>query len=258
MESLLMVVADGMGGQAGGAIAAEMAVDACVSALQQASANPLSLEVGLQAANAAIARAIKADVALADMGSTLLVVAVTGDRFTWLSVGDSILWHWRAGQLNRLNADHSMRSTLLDLVEIGRITPEQYAADPRKSMLNSAVTGEDIRMMDVPLQSHSLQEGDLLLLATDGVQTLNEPALAALVGRSRDALTLVEEMLEKIQGFALPGQDNTTVAVYRHCPTVSIGQRWRQMEAPTVRRDKRPVMNQATTTPIAIVRAGRS
>lgn len=253
-EALLMVLADGMGGQVGGAIAAEMAVDSCVSALQAQASGQLNLRLGLAAANAAISEAIKADVALADMGSTLLVVLLQGDRFTWLSVGDSILWHWRHGRLQRLNADHSMRATLLDLLELGRITPEQYEADPRKSMLNSAVTGEDIRLVDEPGVHHALEPGDVLLLATDGVQTIDEPALAALAQGAQEAQGLVDAVLDAVDAAGRPQQDNTTVMAYLHVAGESVGQRRRQMEAPTVRRASRPSDSASTDSSSTVAR----
>ena len=59
------------------------------------------------------------------MGATLVAAVVIGSALYWVSVGDSLLWVCRDGRLHRLNADHSMRPVLQDLVELGRMTEEE-------------------------------------------------------------------------------------------------------------------------------------
>ena len=66
-----------------------------------------------------------------------------------MSVGDSLLWVCRDGRLHRLNADHSMRPVLQDLVELGRMTEEEALADPRANQLRSVIYGDAIPLIDM-------------------------------------------------------------------------------------------------------------
>lgn len=130
-DRLLLVLADGMGGHAGGgAVASDTVVQAFWTGFRQAAAEvATNLRAGVEAANAAVRAKQQSDAALAEMGSTLVAALVPGQRLYWASVGDSGLWLFRAGQLRRLNEDHSMRPLLFDLVELGRMTRQD---DPRR------------------------------------------------------------------------------------------------------------------------------
>ena len=111
--SLLAVVADGMGGHAGGAVASKLAVDAFVHAVEQGG----GLADGLQDANAAVGEGAAGKPELAGMGATLVAAQVRGDEVRWISVGDSPFFLVSAGKLERLNADHSMAPQIDALVD---------------------------------------------------------------------------------------------------------------------------------------------
>jgi len=83
--SVLAVLADGMGGHAGGAVASRVAVDTAIAAVEKGA----SLEAALQAANAAVGEKAASDHALTSMGATFVAVIVAGDDMRWVSVGDS-------------------------------------------------------------------------------------------------------------------------------------------------------------------------
>ena len=86
--SLLAVVADGMGGHAGGAVASKLAVEAFVHALEQGG----GLADGLQDANGAVRKGAVDKPDLSGMGATLVAAQVRGDEVRWISVGDSPLF----------------------------------------------------------------------------------------------------------------------------------------------------------------------
>ena len=129
---LLMVLADGMGGHRGGAEASRLAVSSVVETFRQATGGVASrLRTSLEAANAAVGRHAAEHVRYSGMGCTLVACAVTEQEvLQWISVGDSPLWHLRDeengagrvdrdGGMNRLNADHSMRPVVQELVRLG-------------------------------------------------------------------------------------------------------------------------------------------
>ena len=90
-----------------------------------------------------------------------------------MSVGDSPLLLFRRGEIALLNEDHSLAPELDRLAKIGRITAEQAKTDPRRHMLRSAVTGEELDLVDVSRKPLVLEAGDYVILASDGVQTLD-------------------------------------------------------------------------------------
>ena len=197
--SLLAVVADGMGGHAGGAVASKVAVDAFVHALEQGG----GLADGLQDANTAVGRAAAGKAALAGMGSTLVAAQVRGDEVRWISVGDSPFFLVSAGKLERLNADHSMAPQIDAMVERGVLTAEEAEHHPGRHTLREAVMGDPLSLIDKG--SRMLGPDARLLLCSDGVQSLSEAEIAA--GAAKPARGLIEAVL----AAAKEHQDNITV-----------------------------------------------
>jgi serine/threonine protein phosphatase PrpC len=197
--SLLAVVADGMGGHAGGAVASKVAVDAFVRAIEQGG----GLADGLQAANAAVGKTAAARAELAGMGATLVAAQVRGDEVRWISVGDSPFFLVSSGQLERLNADHSMAPQIDALVKRGMLTAEEAEHHPGRHTLREAVMGQPLSLIDKG--SRRLGPDVKLLLCSDGVQSLDEGQIAA------NAIRTVAEIIEAVLGAAREHQDNVTV-----------------------------------------------
>ena len=216
---LLLLLADGMGGHVGGARASELAIATFAAHFEQ-SEGAISgrLRAALEAANTAIAEAVAADPRLSGMGCTLVACLVTGDQAHWISVGDSWLWCLRAGKLTRLNADHSMRPLLENMVELGRMTQAEVEEDPRLGQLRSVVNAEELTLVDQNAQPFALQPGDRLLLASDGIEALGAAAIASLAAAREEPAASVNALLDAVEDLKRPGQDNTTVVVYRHSP----------------------------------------
>jgi serine/threonine protein phosphatase PrpC len=197
--SLLAVVADGMGGHAGGAIASKVGVEAFVHAMEQGG----GLADGLQAANDAIGRTAAGKASLAGMGATLLAAQVRGDEVRWISVGDSPFFLVSAGQLERLNADHSMAPQIDALVKRGMLTEEEAEHHPGRHTLREAVMGEPLTLIDKG--SRRLGPDAKLLLCSDGVQSLSEAEIAAGSIKAADGL------VKAVLAAAKEHQDNVTV-----------------------------------------------
>lgn len=214
----LVVLADGMGGHTGGKIASETAIRAFLNTYDEdAGGAPADkLDAALNAANTAIAAAVRDDPQLKGMGCTLIAIAFTGDGGHWISVGDSPMWLHAGGELKRINADHSMSSVLKDLVADGRMTAEEAANDPRRSALRSALTGAAIAMVDRSETPLSLAPGDCLVLASDGLDTVGDDKLAQLLCAARDdAGALSDDLVAATLAADQPGQDNVSVIVIR-------------------------------------------
>ncbi|HTE80414.1 MAG TPA: protein phosphatase 2C domain-containing protein, partial [Reyranella sp.] len=117
-SSLLAVLADGMGGHAGGAVASKVAVDTAVASVEKG----VSLGAALQAANRAVGAKAAGDRNLTNMGATFVAVTAKDDEMHWVSVGDSPLYLVADGKIERLNADHSMAPQIDAMVARGLLT----------------------------------------------------------------------------------------------------------------------------------------
>lgn len=223
-EHMVLVVADGMGGHQGGAAASRTVVRAFVRSYE-AEQGPVveRLRGALQAANAAIAEETAQAPKFEGMGATLVAGAITKHGLEWISVGDSMLMLLRNGKLSRLNADHSMTPILADLVESSRMTAADFDAEPERSALRSALTGEPLRLIDVSSQPVPLEPGDCVVLASDGLASLSNRAIATAIldSRAGGLQAAVDRLLALIVDERRPGQDNATVLLYS--PRTALG-----------------------------------
>ncbi len=212
---LLLVLADGMGGHKGGAHASKTAVETFIDVFNSRSGAVADrLSRALDHANRQVGIDSESDPELEGMGCTLVAAHVSGKTLSWVSVGDSPLWVFRDGTLVRLNEDHSMGAVLDDQVRLGKLSQEAADADPQRHALLSAVTGEPLSKVDGPSTAEILP-GDRLLLASDGVLTLSQDEMVALLGDAGtlDAEATVERLVDAIETKKSPRQDNTTVMV---------------------------------------------
>jgi protein phosphatase len=217
-EGMLVVVADGMGGHRCGERASLVALEAFLEGFH-AAPGPVAerLRAGVTSSNRAIAGELARAPELEGMGTTLVAAAVTRDGVQWISVGDSLLYLVRRGVLGRLNEDHSFRAVLNGLVEAGEITPEKAARHPLRNLLQSALLGKEIELVDAPELPVPLEEGDLILAASDGLQTLDDAAIAEVIFKAKEAgaAAAAADLVGAIRSRAKPKQDNATVALLR-------------------------------------------
>jgi len=238
---ILLVLADGMGGHVGGAVASKTAVDTFIAAWQAGAGDnrdtgaiesaaaidnrntgavestgdiPARLTAALAAANDSLRAQVAADSSLTGMGCTLVGAFITGGKLHWVSVGDSPLWLLRDGELQRLNQDHSMAPLLQNLVAAGHMTAAEAAADPRRNALRAALMGDELTLVDCAESPLPPREPARILLASDGVQTLSDGEIADLMRDTVDADTCADRLLQAVADKQHPRQDNATAMVY--------------------------------------------
>lgn len=210
---LLLVLADGMGGEQAGARASALTVRDFIETYDTvpAAAIPERLERTLTHVNERMALEVASDPEnLRGMGCTLLAVVLAEEGLYWISVGDSPLWLWRRGRLRRLNQDHAYRSILAAEVSAGEISAADAFRHPARNALVSAVTGDEVELVDLPRQAYPLKPGDQMLLASDGLLTLGENEIAALLTRARGEEPC-RRLLAAVEAHRCPHQDNVTV-----------------------------------------------
>lgn len=218
---LVAVLADGMGGHTGGALASRMVCEGFINCIaRQDGTIAEGLRDALIEANGAVAKKVASDPVLSGMGSTVIGAFFSPDGLEWVSVGDSPLLLYRRGEVALLNEDHSLAPELDRLAASGRITQEQARRDPRRHMLRSAVTGEDLDLVDQSRKPLQLEPGDYVILASDGVQTLEPSEIERIVAAYADdgADAVASALIRAVEALRDPHQDNATVVVVRALP----------------------------------------
>jgi serine/threonine protein phosphatase PrpC len=201
----LAVVVDGMGGHAGGAIAAEVALVAFTRAAAEGRwpSYAETLRGALDLANLAIAARVDAEPRLRGMGCTLVAAVFDGADLWAISVGDSLLLRVSGDALERLNADHSMAPLALGATAMD-------GGNHQRHLLRSALTGAPIPLVDE--RRFSIAGETRLVLASDGLLTLTPAAiLATLLAATGDPEQQARALLQAVEAEAQPDQDNCTV-----------------------------------------------
>ncbi|MDZ7957003.1 MAG: Stp1/IreP family PP2C-type Ser/Thr phosphatase [Aulosira sp. DedQUE10] len=211
-EKRFCIVADGMGGHAGGEEASRIATQQIQAYLEgnwQSSQSSQELLVqALWRANEAILQDQQNSPERADMGTTAVVVIFRDSESPWCAhVGDSRLYRWRSTQLEQITEDHTW---VARAIKLGDITFEEARVHPFRHVLSRCLGREDLHQIDV--QPLELILGDRLLLCSDGLtEELPDQKIAECLQDNsvldKAAYSLVEAA--KAQG----GHDNITVAL---------------------------------------------
>lgn len=208
----LAIVADGMGGYEGGQEASRLAVES-VRAVYEHSFGVSPQETllrGFESAHSNIQRYAADHPQFYGMGTTCTALSIVGRELHFAHVGDSRLYHIRAGSISKLTRDHSYVGRL---VESGMVRSEDAEFHPQRHILTAALgSGREV-LAHFPDQPALLQEGDLLVLCTDGLWgVVNERELASVAQTNSPA-----DACQKLVSLALErgGPDNITVQVLR-------------------------------------------
>jgi PPM family protein phosphatase len=164
----LAVIADGMGGHEGGQEASRIAVETVREVYEQSFRDDpqAALADSFVAAHARIQDFAERHPAFYGMGTTCTAFVLRGRQLYFAHVGDSRLYLVRAARILRLTRDHSYVGRL---VESGIVRPEDAEKHPQRHILTAALGAGRELAVDGAEQGVVLQEGDDLLLCTDGL-----------------------------------------------------------------------------------------
>ena len=219
------VLADGMGGHAAGDIASQIAVTEMFSELKMLISDPEQLEENIEAdlrnalrgVNACINHYARQEAKGNVMGSTLVAPVLFGDRLYWISVGDSPLYLYRDGHLQRLNEDHSMAPEIDRMHSEGLIDSGDAETHPDRQCLTSVLMGKDIPKIDCSSKPYTVQHGDIVLAASDGVQFLSDAQIEEVLASQADrsSAQISAALLQEIKALDDPQQDNVSLCVIK-------------------------------------------
>ncbi|HXY45257.1 MAG TPA: protein phosphatase 2C domain-containing protein [Acidimicrobiales bacterium] len=215
-----VVLSDGAGGHAGGALAAELTVECVVTCLDTAQEyDRRLLEEAVSRANDEVRARRRADAAVGNMAATLtvtLAASVDEQASRWLvaSIGDSRAWMVSSHGARQLTEDDNVAA---QLVRSGAITPEEALAHPGRHWITRAIGPED--RVAPTMTELSLQAGEALLLASDGLDVLTNDDLRRVIADAASPADAVGSLVDLALRHG--AVDNVTVAVVRHVPSPS-------------------------------------
>lgn len=211
-EGALLLVADGMGGRAGGARASAMATGAVREAMMGPAlareAFPARLRHALELANEAIHEESRRDDDLRGMGTTATLAGILGATVYFAQVGDSRGYLVRRAALARLTRDQSF---VQDLIDSGVVDEEGARSIKDNRILQALGTARDV----LPeMTYHDLRQGDVVLLCSDGLsRVVADDEILHVVRNAEDGLTMCERLITLANTRG--GPDNITVLVAR-------------------------------------------
>ncbi|MFO7877184.1 MAG: Stp1/IreP family PP2C-type Ser/Thr phosphatase [Desulfovermiculus sp.] len=204
-QKVLLAVADGMGGEAGGEIAAQMVIDFLDAVPVGAGEFGHDLSQILTESNEKIRQRAKENPDLEGMGTTTTIVLVSHDTAYWSHVGDSRLYHFQTGSLKQITTDHTF---VQDLVADGTLSQEEADRHPMRNVLDQCVGCGSLK---VESGRFKVMAGDRLLLCSDGlIKHVSDDSIKTVLaeGNARHA---VEELLD--QALHAGGKDNVTIVI---------------------------------------------
>ena len=209
----LLVVADGMGGHAAGELASATAV---ATLAEVADSGPdagealAALAQGVQAAGTSIGQVVIDNPDLVGMGTTATALSFVNEgetaRVAIVHVGDSRGYLLRDGELTRITHDHTYVQTLIDA---GRISEDEAAVHPRRSLIMRAIDG--LQPVEPDLSVIEARAGDRFLLCSDGLTgVVSDDELRDILGTTEPTAT-VTDLVELALSRGAP--DNVTVVI---------------------------------------------
>jgi protein phosphatase len=214
----VLMVSDGMGGAVAGEVASLLGVEAVKSYFSEQPDSKFTLQdidEALQMANLSVLQHAFEHPEKLGMGATATLALIQGRELLIGQVGDSRAYLLRNSEIEQITIDQTYVN---QLVESGKITPEEAKIHPRKNLLLQALGSKDF--LDVAISRYSLQAGDKLLLCSDGLSSMLTAEEIAVVVESRESLIDSCKLLidyANVKG----GIDNITVilAEYHHSET---------------------------------------
>jgi serine/threonine protein phosphatase PrpC len=196
----LIAVADGMGGHAGGEVASTIAI----TALATTKIDEKSLLTITKDIDSAILHKSQTQPDLAGMGTTLTALRINNEAVELLHVGDTRCYAFAGGKLNQLSHDHTVMQELIDQ---GRITPDEAVNHPQRSLLTHALMGDS--GFDPVIQLYPIKIGDQFLLCSDGLTSVLSDFEIGKILKKYSGQELVENLVAETKAKGAP--DNVTV-----------------------------------------------
>lgn len=196
-DALLMVLADGMGGHRHGEVAAQLAVKTLTEAFQRLAMPSLPspakfLTDHIQQVHDMIENLRQEKDYLESPRTTIVAAIIQRNTLYCAHVGDSRLYHFREGHLLFRTEDHSI---VQSLYRKGLISKDEMATHPYRNKIYNCLGGENVPQIDLS-DKHELQDGDIIMLCTDGIWNVIDDKTIRMILTSGPINETVNHMLE--------------------------------------------------------------
>ena len=210
-EGRFFVVADGMGGHAGGEVASKIAVDticAYLESLWNTEISPQQLmQDAIDKANQAIVNDQAANLVRSDMGTTVVLLIFRDKQPWYCHIGDSRLYRFRGAKLEQISEDHTW---IARAIQTGVVNPDEAKSHPWRHMLLQCLGREDLK--SVTAREVEWKAGDRFLICSDGLtEELSDDRIAHQLKSLRNGQQAAQSLIDsaKLRG----GRDNITVVI---------------------------------------------
>ena len=207
----LIAVADGMGGHAAGEVASKIAITSLAQLgkilddenIDDESREDLLLNICYSIDQEILDRTAE-DASLSGMGTTLTALHLTDRTIELLHVGDSRAYRWNGKRLSQISVDHTVMQELIDQ---GRLTPEEVHSHPQRSLLTQALMGDS--GIDPVLVSLEAKSGEKFLLCSDGLSSVLSDHEIEQILKKSDGSEILEKLITATKAKGAP--DNITI-----------------------------------------------
>jgi PPM family protein phosphatase len=208
------LVADGMGGHAAGEVASQLAASTVSELLgggRILDSNPgLALRRAAQEANTRVFETQRSRPECAGMGTTLTLLAFSGNRYHIAHVGDSRAYLMRDGLISQLTKDHSV---VWQLFESGILAKDELSRHPNKNLITRSIGTNP--QAEIDIEEDETREGDVFLLCSDGLADVvpDESICKILSDGGKSPQQICADLVES--ALDAGGPDNVTLVVVR-------------------------------------------
>jgi protein phosphatase len=217
-DNRVFVVADGMGGERGGATASRLAVEAVETLWNREKPDGDDREKVLQwlveavsNANSSVWETSARDPAVHGMGTTIVMAVQSDDGHLYIAhVGDSRAYMVREDKTIVLTQDHSV---VMELLLQGKISPEQFRTSPFRNYITRCVGhNNNVEIDQTPVE---VKPGDCIILCTDGLPTvLHDDEIGEICRQNDSAEEVCKQLLDETLLGGAP--DNVTIIAIRY------------------------------------------
>ncbi len=208
-EFQIFIVADGMGGVQGGAIASKKAIEVFSNKIQESeSIDTGSVSEAIKQANTEVFQKGLQELHLQGMGTTFTGLAFTEKATLVFNVGDSRVYRFRSSRLQQLTQDHTL---VMDLIRSGAIAPEQAENHPVSHMLTKSLGPTDSIEPDCWEMTDGPASGDRYLMCSDGLYNMVSAGEISRILQENDLASAQAECIRLANERG--GTDNITVVI---------------------------------------------
>ncbi len=206
----LAVVADGMGGHAGGDVASASTVLDLIHLDHDRHDGDAGSHLAdeIQSANSLLSELVHVNPKLAGMGTTVTALLLSGERLAYAHIGDSRAYRLKDGTFEQMSTDHTFVQRMIDE---GRMTEAEAEVHPHKNVL-MRVLGDVDASPELDLKYFDVTAGERWLLCSDGLNFVRHEMVEEVIRHTKSLATAADTLIDLTLAAGSP--DNVTVVVF--------------------------------------------